>query len=202
MLLVHLFSPPRPLVLLAVLILSGCDGETDGSSTEEERFHLTVSGPAFDGPRTFRLDLDRISWNVGSDGSFVATFVAQGDPIVSDDGSRVLDSFSGGLEPGTLDGAGTISLGTTADGSNGWSIIIWPSGCPDDYAGCDRVNLSTGDGTMDVLEHTLGQGPSRPHAEGPTVLSASFEAAAEELDPPNEGRAFQVEGSFHLVDGE
>lgn len=197
---------------LLVLLACGAEGENGAASPAEEptsasagdarqEVVLTVTGPAFPTPQTFRIDPDRLSWNLGSAGSFVITFLARGNPIESEDGSFVLDALTGGLGPGSIDGTGPVALGPTEDGSDGWTLIIWPGGCPEDYRGCDRVNLSTRNGSMEVSAFTLGEGPSRPQAEGPTVLTARFEADAEELDPPNEGRAFRVEGRFHLVDG-
>lgn len=191
---------------VALLFLVACGGgdgsDPDGSTADPqgERFELTVSGPAFPDTQHFQLDVERLFWNVGSDYSFVTTFTGGGDGIVSDDGAFVLDTFSGGIGPEVIDGVGTIELGEKADGTDGWVIIIWPTGCADNYVGCDRVSLATRDGTMNVTAHQLGEAPSRPHEEGPTFIGGSFEADAEEQDEPNEGRAFEVEGVFYLED--
>jgi hypothetical protein len=125
---------------------------------------------------------------------------------LSDDGSSLHVLIGGVHAPvdGTADGP-DFGVGTwTASRSNGWgwSIDVWlrTRGCAENYKGCKHLMLKTVDGPLKISRYQLGKGAARPHAEGPTVVSATFEFTTRVSSMYRQDESYSVEGSFTLVE--
>lgn len=187
-----------------LIVAAGC-GPPDAASagdappSSDPFFVLTVSGPAFSTPQTFRVPPERVFLNLATAGGFVIRYHDADEPVPSEDGTFFLRMFNGGIGPGELTQPGTYSHGPIEEGVDGWGTIIWPAPCLENRSDCRRIRMRTVGGTLEVTRYDQGKAISRPHAEGPTAIAAETDLIAEGQER-NEGKRFTIEWAFHLID--
>jgi hypothetical protein len=116
---------------------------------------------------------------------------------LSDDGS-VLHAKIGGVSESGL-GAGSWAAGTA---KWGWTMDVWlrTHACESSYKGCKHVMLDTDGGTLKITKYQLGRGAGRPHAEGPTVVSGTFDLTTRVTSMFDKDATYSAKGSFTLVE--
>jgi hypothetical protein len=146
-------------------------------------FVVTISGPSLSPAQTFSIPPEKIRMNAFDD-SMTLMFQDHFERnTMSDDGS-VLHVLIGGVsKPG-------MGVGTVQAGSDDWG---W-------YKGCKHVMLKTNGGPLKFTKYQLGRGISRPHVEGPTIVSGTFDFTTRVSSMYEAEQTYTAKGSFTLVE--